>query len=171
MKKQEAKYDIISGYYKQHVDDVRLFVESRIKNVDESEDIVQNIFLRLLSSESMLTESTLSSLVYTIARNMIFDYYRHRRSVEEYISYAGNDDFSRVTPESSVYSVHEVHEILERGIATLKESQRKIYRLNIYDGLPVSDISKTLNMKYKTVESKLGVARKEIRRYLTRMLA
>lgn len=171
MKKQEAKYAIISGYYAEHVEDVRMFVESRIKNVVESEDIVQNIFLRLLSSDSILTESTLSSLVYTIARNMIYDYYRHRRSVEEYISFAGADKHGFTTPESSVYSAREVHEMLERGIETLKESQRKIYRMNIYDGLPVSEISKTLNIKYKTVESKLGVARKEIRRFMERMFA
>lgn len=170
MKKQETQYNVISEYYAEHVNELRIFVESRIKDHDEAEDVVQNIFLKLLTAGNVLTPNTLASLVYTMARNMIFDYYRHRKSVEEYISFAGKD--SRYSNSAqSVYSATEIHELLERGIATLKESQRHIYRMNVYDGLAVSDISKTLNMNYKTVESKLGLARKEMRHYITRMLA
>jgi len=170
MKKQEAQFNIISEYYAEHVCELRTFVRARIKAADEADDIVQNIFLKLLTADSVLTPNTLASLVYTIARNMIYDYYRHKRSVEEFISFAGQDNRHDMTGQS-VYSATEIHELLERGISTLKESQRRIYKLNIYDGLAVSDISKTLNMKYKTVESRLGMARKEIRRYMTRMLA
>ena len=170
MKRQEAKFSIISEYYSAHVDEVRAFVVSRIKDVAEAADIVQNIFLRLLTSDGILTPNTLGCLVYTIARNMVFDYYRHRRSVEEYMSFVGNDDRGSAST-SAVYSATEIHELLERGMATLKESQRRIYRMNVYDGLAVSDISKTLKMNYKTVESRLGMARKEIRQYMTRMLA
>jgi len=170
LKKQETQFRIISEYYAEHVRELRVFVGSRIKASDEAEDIVQNIFLKLLTADSVLTPNTLASLVLTIARNMIYDYYRHRRSVEEYISFAGRDS-RRSLSAHAVYSAAEIHELLERGIATLKESQRRIYRMSIYDGLAVSDISKTLNMKYKTVENKLGLARKEMRRYMTRMLA
>lgn len=170
MKKQETQFNIISEYYAEHVSELRAFVGSRIKSSDEAEDIVQDIFLKLLTSDSILTPNTLASLVLTIARNMIYDYYRHRRSVEAYISFAGSDSGRGVT-ESSVYSISEMHELLERGLATLKDSQRRIYRMSIYDGLAVSDISKTLNMNYKTVENKLGSARKEMRRYMTRMFA
>lgn len=170
MKKKEAQFNIISEYYAAHVCELRTFVGGRIKSSDEAEDIVQNIFLRLLTADSVLTPNTLANLVYTIARNMIYDYYRHKRSVEEFISFAGQDSRHGLT-EQSVYEATEIHEILERGISTLKESQRRIYRMNVYDGLAVSDISKTLNIKYKTVENRLGMARKEIRRYMTRMLA
>lgn len=170
MKKQQTQYNVISEYYAEHVSELRIFVSSRIKATDEAEDIVQNIFLKLLTANDVLTPNTLASLVYTMARNMIYDYYRHRRAVEEYISFADRSDRCSCSVQS-VYSAAEIHELLERGIATLKESQRRVYRLNVYDGMPVSDISKTLNMNYKTVESKLGMARKEIRRYITRMLA
>lgn len=43
--------------------------------------------------------------------------------------------------------------------------------MNIYDDLAVSEISKTLNMNYKSVENKLGSARKVIRKYMSKMLA
>lgn len=170
MIKKDAKYSIISEYYTTHLDEVRMFVGSRIKNAPETDDIVQDIFLKLLSTDGVLVPNTLTSLIYTIARNKIFDFYRHKRSIEEYSGFVGLYSVT-VQPASSIYSEREIYEILENGIAHLKESQRCIYRMNIYGGLAVSDISKVLNIKYKTVENKLGLARKEIRQYLTKMFA
>lgn len=170
MRKQETRYSIISKYYAEHVEDVRTFVRSRIGNSAEAADIVQNAFLRLLTLDAVLTSSTLASLVYTVVRNMITDYYRHRRAVDEYMNFAGNRA-ERCIPGSLVYSVAEIYGILESGMARLTENQRRIYRMSLYDGMGVSDISETLNMKYKTVESRLGMARKEIRQYVTLMFA
>ena len=62
-------------------------------------------------------------------------------------------------------------EILERGIAHLSDSERVIYRMNLFEGLQVSEISKTLHINYKSVENRLGAARKEIRQYMKRVLA
>ena len=38
----------------------------------------QNIFLRLLQMDKMISSVTLPCLVYTVARNLICDYWRHR---------------------------------------------------------------------------------------------
>lgn len=170
MKKPQSEFDIIADYYTEHFDELKAFVAKRILYADGAEDIVQNVFLRLLSSDKMITPITMPSLVYTVARNLIYDYWRHRRSVEEYEHYlaaspnGSNDVYS-------VYSAQEINEILERGISRLTDKQRVVYRMNIYDGLKVSEISDRLNMNYKNVENRLGSARKEIRHFMERMLA
>lgn len=170
MKNQEIKYSAIEEYYRKHFDDLRSYVGNKVQYSEDADDIVQNVFLRLLSSDNILTQNTLDSLVYTIARNLIYDFYRHRQSVNEYMGYISLKQDNSVST-SSVYSIREIHELVEHGMARLCESQRKIYRMNIYDGLAVSEISKTLNMNYKSVENKLGTARKEVRRYVAKMLA
>lgn len=75
------------------------------------------------------------------------------------------------TGEETVYSVLEVEEILERGMANLTEKQRIVYRMNLIEGKKVSEISEQLCENYKSVENRLGAARKEVRRYMKRMLA
>lgn len=65
----------------------------------------------------------------------------------------------------------EINEFLERGIARLCDKQRKIYRLNVYDSVKVSEIAIKLDVTYKHVEHRLGAARKEMRKYMRRMLA
>lgn len=166
----KSKFDIIAEYYQEHLDELKAFVIKRIGYSEDAEDIVQNIFVRLLSSDKMITITTMPCLVYTIARNLIYDYWRRHHSQDEYIHYfnSGNG----INDESqSVYSVTEVRELLERGIAHLSTKKRNIYKMSIYEGLKVSEISQTLGENYKSVENYLGAARKEVREYMNRMLA
>ncbi|WP_298452634.1 RNA polymerase sigma factor [uncultured Prevotella sp.] len=171
MEKLETKFTTIGKYYTEHFDDLRAFVVSRIKETEYADDIVQNVFIKLLSIDRIVTEESLSNLVYTIARNLIYDYYRHKKYVDDYsyyvVSKTGKDSFN----ECSSYSFEEIIEVLDCGIQKLNENQRKIYRMNVYDDLAVSEISKTLKMNYKSVENKLGSARKVIRKYMSKMLA
>ena len=90
---------------------------------------------------------------------------------EEYEHYLRSTDNNNSIDAASVYSAVEITEILERGIARLNDRQRTIYRMNIFEGKKVAEISATLNINYKSVENRLGSARSEIRQYMRRMLA
>lgn len=173
VQQNKSKSDLIADYYSQHYDEVRAFVRSRLQYSDDSEDIVQNIFLRLMQMDKMITSVTLPCLVYTVARNLICDYWRHRQYVEEYEHYLTKEAFSgtMVVSSESVYSVQEIDQLLERGIARLCEKQRKVYRMNVLEGLQVSEIAVKLDINYKNAEKRLGMARKEVRKYMRRMLA
>lgn len=61
--------------------------------------------------------------------------------------------------------------MLQKGIARLTDKQRIVYVMNVYQGMKVSEISDTLRDNYKNVESRLGIARKEIRQFMHKMLA
>ena len=63
--------NVIETYYTVHRDELLAFVSSRLGGSDEAEDIVQNVFLRLLTSDKLITEITLPALVYTITRHLI----------------------------------------------------------------------------------------------------
>ena len=171
MEEQQRKKRIISDYYTAHYDELLGFVNKQVKNADDAEDIVQNVFLRLLNTDKMISIITLPCLVYTVARNLIFDHWRRHRIFDEYEHYLQSSTHDDNIDVASIYSATEITEILERGIARLSDNQRQVYRMNFFDDLPVSVISKTLNLNYKSVEHRLGSARKEVRQYVVRMLA
>ena len=157
--------NLIETYYRDHRDELLAFVSSRLGGAVEAEDIVQNVFLRLLTTDKMITEITLPALTYTIARNLISDYYRRRNTYEEFEHYIkrSSDDYSSM---ESVISAKELTELLERGLARIPENFREIYRMHIYGGMKVGEISQTLGEGYKSVEHRLGVARKALRNFL-----
>lgn len=158
-------YQLIDNYFITHRDELLTYVRARLGGSAEAEDVVQNVFLRLLTSTKLLTEHTLPALVYTIASHLIFDYYRRRTSCHEYEHYIHQVCSEKLSTDS-VYSIYEITEQMERGLARLPENCREIYRLHIYDGMKVSEISDFLGDNYKSVEYRLGTARKAMRQYL-----
>lgn len=157
--------NVIETYYTAHRDELLAFVSSRLGGSCEAEDIVQNVFLRLLTSDKLITEVSLPALVYTMARHLIADYYRRHTTFEEYEHYI-KGACSEAVSADSVFSAKEIMERLERGLARLPENCREVYRLHIYGGMKVSQISQQLGENYKSVEHRLGFARKSIRQYL-----
>ena len=155
---------LITNYYIAHRDELLAFASSRLGDSRLAEDIVQDVFLRLLSTDKMITEVTLPALVYTITRNLINDYYRRHTTYEQYEHYI-KGVCSEVTTMESVFSAFEIMERLERGLVRLPENCREIYRLHIYGGMKVGEISRELGEGYKSVEHRLGTARKVMREY------
>lgn len=156
---------LITNYYIAHRDELLAFASSRLGDSCLAEDIVQDVFLRLLSTDKMITEVTLPALVYTITRNLINDYYRRHTTYEQYEHYI-KGVCSEVMTMESVFSAFEIMERLERGLVRLPENCREIYRLHIYGGMKVGEISRELGEGYKSVEHRLGTARKVMREYL-----
>lgn len=155
---------LLSNYYTQHRDEIVYFIAMRTKDVEAAQDMVQDLFLRLLDRHRLLTEQTLPSLVYTLARHAVADYYRKRRVYEEYEHYIKKSD-STMEMES-VISAQQLIERMEHSLARLSEECRTVYRLHIYNGMKVSEISQQLSLPYKQVENRLGIARKTVRQQL-----
>ena len=173
MEQTNLNYSIIADYYSEHYNELKLYVMSRSLPADEAEDIVQNTFVRLLRGDKMITPVTLPCFVYTIAKNLIIDYYRRKHKIEEYEHFLGASDWmGRYDVDGeSVFSAQQTNEILERGIARLTEKRSKVYRLNLFEGMQVSEIAQSLNLGYKAAENRLTLARKEIRDYMKKELA
>lgn len=171
MKKQDNAYRYIAEYYSAHREELCAFAAKRLKFAYEAEDIVHNAFLKLLTADKMITPVTLPCLVFTMMRNLISDNWRRHKSLDEFEHVLSSVEMVDHQDAASVYSATELNRLLERGIARLSDRQREVYRLNVIDGMKVSEIAVTLNIGYKSAEHRLGDARKEVRGYLSRMLA
>ena len=160
-----TKHTLITNYYIAHRDELLAYAVSRLGDSCLAEDIVQNVFLRLLTSDKVISAVTLPALVFAMTRNQVYDYFRHHTAVEQYEHYI-KGVCSELTTDESILSAREVMEQLEQGLARLPENCREIYRMHIYDGMKVGEISRELGEGYKSVEHRLGAARKAMRQYL-----
>jgi len=152
-----------------HRDELISFIAVRIHDVYEAEDMVQDIFLRLLRRQHLITSQTLPSLLHSMALHAVSDYYRRRYVHETYEHYIQTSDIRYQTSEDSVesiFSAQQLMERMERSLARLPKDCCEIYRLHIYDGMKVSAIAQELSLPYKQVENRLGQARKAVRQQL-----
>ena len=159
------KNQLISHYYSVHRNELLAYASTRLGDSDEAEDLVQNTYLRILTNDKLLTEQTLPSLVFTICRNLINDYFRRRAFRYEYTHYIQRDGNEYCSMESGFFAA-DIIESMERGLARIPANCREIYKMHILGGMRVSDISQQTGEKYKTVENRLGQARRHMRNYL-----
>ena len=160
---------LISNYYSEHRDEIINFIAVRIMDATEAEDMVQDIFLRLLRGHHLMTTDTVPALVYTMARHAIADFHRHRHVHEAYEHHLKKSDVGSLISDidvESIYCATQIMERMERSLARLPKACCEIYRLHIYDSLKVSEIARELSLPYKQVENRLGQARKAVRQQL-----
>lgn len=163
-----SNQEIIERYYRVHRGELVAFVSLRTHHSDETEDIVQEVFLRMLSAVRPISEETVGALAFTLCKNMVIDWYR-RRTVRDDVAHELVGSAGVTTgyeSAESVLSVREITEQMETGLARLPKDCQEVYRLHVYGGLKVGDICRETGEKYKTVEYRLGLARKQVRNYL-----
>ncbi len=156
---------LISTHYSQHRDELLAYASSRLGDTEEAKDLVQNTYLRLLTTDKMITEQTLPALAFAICRNLVNDYFRRRAFRYEYEHFLKGSGDGTVSIES-VFNAADIIERMEHGLARIPENCRDIYRMHILGGMRVSEISAQTGEKYKTVENRLGLARRQLRLYL-----
>lgn len=137
--------------YDLFVDKIYRFVYFKVNNQAEAEDLTSSIFLKAwnhIQQNSVSDYKTLPSLIYTIARNTVIDYYR-KVSREEISSYENNPEALNVIDEShnigkKLLLDEEMSNITDK-LSLLKDEYREAIILRYIDELSINEIAIILN--------------------------
>ena len=134
--------------YTQYRDKVFGFVRSKIVNQTEAEDIVQTVFLKVYSNLDKYdeTKASLSTWIYTITRNTVYDYLKEKRG-HPVLELVDNTVDSAEEPDDSLLN-QEALEELACALQKLPQNQRDIIILIYYHGKPKTEVAKILDITY-----------------------
>ena len=135
-----------------------------LRSVDEAEELVQSVFLKLWENYRILkTETSFKSYIFTIAYNEICNLFRKRSYQQKFIheTLYENAHSSSETEESIDYQsdLDRVTKIIE----TLTERQRTIFLKSRYEGKSTKEIANELNLSPGTVDNYISSTLKLIR--------
>ena len=154
---------LIADFYAAHRTELVCYATARLGNREESEDLVQDVFVKLMTLEDMIRESTMKSFAFTVTSNKIKDVLRRRifrRQAEE------GKACEMQLQHSNAEHMAEYHETLAtvyRSIERLSPACAKVYRMSFFDDMAAGDIAHRLNVSKRTVEAQLFASRKQIR--------
>ena len=153
----------ITDHYTTHRNELLAYVSSRLGNHAEAEDVVQSVYLRLLMMEKMISSVSISNFCYTIAMNLVYDYFRQHTLSKKYAYKFAHSHVESYSIEPQLFA-KELTCLIDHSLKCVPENCRNVYRMHIYEGMKVSEISTLLGEDYKSVEYRLGAARREVRR-------
>ena len=146
------------------------YIKNRINNVEDAADLAQDAYLRLLDYKPMLRQETVKSFIFTIARNLVIDYIRRHYRKQEVSAnmYEFTKEYTE-TIENEIYANDLLK--LENGMMMTLPKQRKlIYYMERFEEKSADEISQSLQISKRTVESHLFSSRKAIREYIRKCI-
>jgi RNA polymerase sigma-70 factor (ECF subfamily) len=150
------------------------YVASRINNQQDTEDVVSEVFLRVIQNLAALRNqhsTSFAAWLFAIARNAITDHYRRKEHTETVIpfdSHSSLTTYSGITPDVNLIGSEEAAQLRDL-IATLPERKREVVMLKYYGGLRNQEIAVVLQIGEKTVAAYLSRALDELHEKYTHL--
>ncbi|GAL85314.1 ECF subfamily RNA polymerase sigma-24 subunit [Sporocytophaga myxococcoides] len=157
---------IFRTYYAQLCRSVYRIVQDK----DASEDIVQEVFMKIWTKKDELSiHLTIKSYLFAAAYNSSFNYLKQQKKFsdteeETWINIAGSD-----RADQSLHS-GELDEHINQAINSLPPACRSVFILSRYEELSYKEIAETLQISVKTVENQMVKALKVLREKLAPFL-
>ncbi len=145
-------------------DDLRAFIRSRVRHESDADDILQDVFVRVLEKIGSLREAErIEAWVYQIARNVIADFYRRQtpRPTEAVEEVADQDETYGGTNQN-----HAIANWLSLMVSNLPKKQRDAVQMYEIEGRPQSEIAELLGISLSGAKSRVQRGRNRLEEML-----
>lgn len=145
------------------------FIFKFIKEITESEDLTQIVFIKLWEKRAMLgTINSVDGFVFTISHRIVIDYFRNKHSKFKKNIQVENPNDEQISTLSSedLIKRHEFELIYNKALDLLPKKRKEVFVLSRHEGLTNKEISERLNISVKTVENQMTSALFSLKNYL-----
>lgn len=137
---------------------LRAYLRKKFPTLEDVDDIIQDAYSRLLkaSKEKPIKEPT--ALLYTIARNLVYDLFRRRKVVkfESLTQISGSFVVDTETDVEETVSLREEIDLLVKAVEALPKRCRQVMTLRMIYGHSRKEIARQLGVSEHTVKAQLA---------------
>lgn len=150
--------------FDQYYTPIKNFLYYKCGDVDQSEDITQDVFMKLWDKREEVELQTVKSYLYTIANNMLLNKFRHDKVVLNFVE----RHQTRQEEQSPEFALEEKEfkTELENVISAMPEKQREVFLMNRIEEMTYKEIAERLELSVKAVEKRMHGALNHVRTHL-----
>lgn len=156
--------------FEQHYSPLCNFAYRIIGDLDKSEDIVQDVFVKIWNEKNLLdAKMNVNSFIYTMVKNRALEVARRENTglkITRHLEYLQKDDFSEQVDDVEIEKL----KLLEQIYVSIRQLPPKcadVFILSKVNGLTYAQIADRMNISVKTVENQMGKALKKLRESLS----
>lgn len=157
----QAFIHLYNEYWGQVYDFSRLYINT----IADTEEIVQDVFVKLWESRHLLKENeNIKGFLFIVTRNIIFN--RTKKKINDnlfktsVLSAFGNESCYNSSSVEEDYCASQLNIFINKLINSLPEQQRKCFLLSREENLSYKEIAERLGISQKTVEIHMSKALK-----------
>jgi RNA polymerase sigma-70 factor (family 1) len=152
--------------FNRHWDHVYRMIYSRIRNAATTEEMAQEIFMKLWDKRNELAIENFPAYLYTCVKHRCLNYIESRITQQKHWVYyreflSAYDDSTNRTIE-----LNDLRNALDKGLETIPEKSKMIFRLSKLEGKSLKEISEQMKLSQKAVQYHLTRSARELRIYL-----
>lgn len=162
---------IFEQVFKSHFKQLHAYAYTILKDEDEAEEVVQNVFYKLWEKKERISElQSLNAYLYRAVYNDSLNYLKHQKVKASYQSFAMHNN-SEMDNSASDKKLNELERRLSVALSELPEQCRTIFQMSRFEELKYREIAERLGLSVKTVENQMGKALRLMRTKLADFLA
>lgn len=160
--------------YERYWDSLYRFIFVRTKDKEVSEELLQNLWIRILeNTETIQTDEQGSAKGYLLRHlhYRVIDYFNRYKKELSTVSFDESENFIDIT-DTEYFEILEDHEIsvlfsmIDEVVSQLPVTEQKVYDMRIRKNMSVDETADALGLTNKTVSNKLSKTLGEIREQL-----
>lgn len=174
----EQKNDLnFNEVYSENWESVFNYVRTKIRNVENAEDITMQVFERIAKHLPTFNseKAQLNTWIFTITNRIIIDHFRSNKSnmlvnVSGYVDDNGNESFQFETPCNSDQGIenNELKEKIMQSFNNLKGLHKRVAEMYLLENIKQDEIARLFNIPLGTVKGTLNRAKAKLSEMLVR---
>jgi RNA polymerase sigma-70 factor (family 1) len=164
-----GSHEAFSIIYQRYWKKVFVFAYDRLKDVKQSQDMVQDIFVSLWERKASLQVANLNAYLYASVRYSIFRLVDAQQAEAHFFSSLKHLSGNASSADDKLISA-ELLEAYRALVGKMPRQRKKIFQLRHEEDFKTKEIAEALNISQKTVQNQLHHSYQEIRNLLTRVL-
>ncbi len=146
---------------------LRRFIEGRLRDRADSEDLVQETYLRLYDYRRTRTVADVGAFCFAVARNLVRDHLRRRRTGPALAEWP--EEIACPQPRADeILAYRERVEVLRQALRAMPALRREVFLRRRLDEQSVASISAALGLSVSAIEKHVSRAIADLRVALER---
>lgn len=153
--------------YSRHLNSLYRYIYLFTKSKDTSEDIIQNVFIKIWERrETLRSITSFKAYLYRSAKNLLLDEVR-KNQVKTKVFFTLKPDSEKSSDESDAKIIYDqYYQIAQDAIKLLPKKRRQIVELRTKEELTLDEIAQKLSISKCVVKKQLYTGMHFIREYL-----
>lgn len=164
----DKKHYAFNLLVRKYQEKIYYFVRRMVINHDDTDDVVQNIFIKVWHNlDTFREDSKLFTWLYRIAVNESLSFIKNRQ-LRSYLSLTSPEASTvRALHDDNYFDGTEIQKRLRESIAMLPKKQQIVFNMRYYDDMSYDEMSEILGTSVGALKASYHFAMKKIEKSVT----